>query len=197
MDRGTLDFYDANADAYAACSETDHGLQHLALFAADLPSGATVLDFGSGDGWAAGWLAAEGFDVLAFDGSEALLDLAAQRPGVRTELGTFDSFDAVEAYDGVWASFSLLHAPRADLSANIGRLAAALVPEGRLFVGLKRGQHEARDALGRFYAYFEPEEVIEALTENDLEVLSATSAEGKAMTGDTETFLYFHARSAD
>ncbi|MEM9783697.1 MAG: class I SAM-dependent methyltransferase [Pseudomonadota bacterium] len=196
IDPQTIAFYDDNADAYADCAETEHGVIHLAQFAADLPSGARVLDFGAGDGWAAGWLAAEGFEAVAYDASEALLALAAQRPGVETQQGSFEELEAFGEYDGVWASFSLLHAPRAALPSNLSRLATALVPGGRLFVGLKQGVEERRDRLGRFYAYFDADEVIEALGATGFDVLRATSSEGRGMAGDIETSLYFHARLA-
>ncbi|MEM6973813.1 MAG: class I SAM-dependent methyltransferase [Pseudomonadota bacterium] len=196
-DPGTVAFYDANADAYAACSETEQGLVHLALFAADLPSGARILDFGAGDGWASGWLANEGFAVVAYDASEGLLELAAAKPGVETQCATFEELEAYGEYDAVWASFSLLHAPRTALPGHLSRIATALVPGGRLFVGLKAGTGEKRDSLGRFYAYFSPEEVIEALGDAGFDILRATSDEGQGMTGATETFLYFHARLAE
>lgn len=195
-DPATIAFYDANAEAYAEAAQTEHGLRHLAIFAADLPAGARVLDYGAGEGWAAGWLAAEGFEAVAFDASEGLLALAAERPGVETRLGRFEDLDDVEAWDGVWASFSLLHAPRATLPGNLARIATALVPGGRLFVGLKAGAGEKVDRLGRFYSYFSPEEVIVALSDTGFDVLQATSDEGAGMTGATETFLYFHARKA-
>ncbi|MEL6196442.1 MAG: class I SAM-dependent methyltransferase [Pseudomonadota bacterium] len=195
-DPGTLDFYDHNAEAYAACAETEDGLRHLALFAADLPPGGRVLDLGAGEGWAAGWLAGEGFQAVAYDASESLLALAAARPGVETRLGTFEELDAYSEFDGIWASFSLLHAPRASLPGNLSRIATALIPGGRLFVGLKEGDYEERDRLGRFYAYFTVDEVLGALRDTGFEVLQASSAEGKGMTGEVQSFLYFHARLA-
>ncbi|MEM6489276.1 MAG: class I SAM-dependent methyltransferase [Pseudomonadota bacterium] len=199
-DSGTVAFYDANAEDYAQAAQTEDGIKHLALFAADLPAGARVLDLGAGEGWASGWMAGEGFDVLAYDASEALLTLAAARPGVRTALGTFEDMDGhpdlEPGFDGVWASFSLLHAPRAALPDHLDTIAALLVPGGRFFLGLKGGTGEARDRLGRRYSYFSAEELIDALGAAGFDILQVTSADGRGMTGATEAFLYLHARRA-
>ncbi|MEO1775799.1 MAG: class I SAM-dependent methyltransferase [Pseudomonadota bacterium] len=200
-DDGTIAFYDQNAEAYAAAASTGHGLEHLEIFAADLPPQARVVDLGAGEGWAAGILAAQGHDVLAFDASEALLALAAQRPGVRTALGTFETMETHPAlepgFDGVWASFSLLHAPRAALPGHLDTIGRLLLPGGRFFLGLKQGQGEARDRLGRLYSYFMPDEIIEALSTAGFDILQATSADGEGMAGNAEVFMYFHARWAD
>ena len=49
--------------------------------------------------------------------------------------------------------------PRADLPGYLRRLHGAMTPGGLLHLGLKTGQNEARDAIGRQYSYFEPEEI--------------------------------------
>ncbi len=55
-DDRTIEWYTSEAPAYADCNagEADHPA--LARFAAMLPAGSEVLDFGCGPGWAAGRL---------------------------------------------------------------------------------------------------------------------------------------------
>ena len=71
---------------------------------------------------------------------------ADERPvpleGVRIDarLARFDELDAVARYDGIWANFSLLHAPRAEMPGNLARISRALRPGGWLHLGLKLGQ---------------------------------------------------------
>jgi hypothetical protein len=48
-----------------------------------------------------------------------------------------------EAFDGIWASFSLLHTPKAEHSRHIGAMARALRPGGYLYLGMKLGEGEA------------------------------------------------------
>jgi hypothetical protein len=59
----------------------------------------------------------------------------------------------VAAYDGVWANFSLLHAPVADLPRHIDAIAQALRSGGIFHIAMKTGEGEARDAIDRMYSY--------------------------------------------
>ncbi|MEL6765601.1 MAG: class I SAM-dependent methyltransferase [Pseudomonadota bacterium] len=195
-DTATIAFYDTNAADYAAAASCPEGFDHLGRFMADLPAGASVLDFGCGDGWAAGRLAAEGFDVLGMDASEGLLALAGARPGVRVRRAFFEALDDRAAYDGVWASFSLLHAPRAALPGHITRIARALRPRGRLYLGLKEGEGERRDALGRLYSYFAPGEVADHLAAAGFEPPEIERVPGTGMANDCTHYLHFHTRRA-
>ncbi|MEM6356149.1 MAG: class I SAM-dependent methyltransferase [Pseudomonadota bacterium] len=195
-DDETIAFYDANAADYAAAATCAEGFEHLDRFIADLPAGAGVLDFGCGEGWAAGRLAAAGFDVLGMDASEGLLAIAGARPGVKVRRALFEDLNERRAYDGIWASFSLLHAPRASLPGHLARIARALRPGGRLYLGLKEGTGEQRDRLGRRYSYFMADEVSRHLRDAGFEAPSIDRVEGRGMTGDAEFFLHFHTRLA-
>lgn len=195
-DAATIAFYDANAEDYAAAATCPEGFEHLARFMADLPPGGSVLDFGCGEGWAAGRLAAEGFDVLGIDASESLLAIAGARPGVKVRQALFEDLDERRAYDGVWASFSLLHAPHATLPGHLARISRALRPAGRLYLGLKEGTGEKRDRLGRRYSYFTAEEVSAHLDAVGFAPPEIDRIEGRGMTGDVEFFLHFHTRRA-
>lgn len=155
MDARTIAFYDAEPGRYATLVER-HSLSPpswLGTFADHLPAGGRVLDFGAGPGWAAAALAARGFAVEATDGSEGLAAEGRRRYGIEIRVEPFEALAAVAAFDGIWASFCLLHAPRGDLPDHMARLARALKPGGLLYVGLKEGAGEARDPLGRHYTY--------------------------------------------
>lgn len=160
-DPETLAFYDREAPVYAGHAE-DSPRDWLERFAARLAPGAAVLDFGCGSGWAAHWLSGRGFRVGALDASAGLAGEARRRYGIAVQVARFDQFDAAKAFDGIWASFSLLHDRREAMSAHLARLARALRPGGWLYLGLKEGEGEGRDRLGRHYVYYRAAE-IEAL----------------------------------
>lgn len=73
----------------------------------------------------------------------------------------------------MWASFSLLHAPRAAFPGHLARIFRALRPDGAFYVGLKGGSGEHRDALGRFYAHFGLEELRALLSAAGFERIDA------------------------
>ena len=83
-----------------------------------------------------------------------MASIAKQKYGVEVRVAMFADIAGTDIYDGIWANFSLLHAPKADLPNHLAALHAALKPKGRLHLGMKLGTGEQRDTIGRFYAYY-------------------------------------------
>ena len=153
-DRETLDVYDAQAADYARLTESEARDTQLLAFIAALPKGGRVLDLGCGPGHAAAAMANAGLIVDATDASSEMVALAGRHKGVTAWQALFDEIDAEAAYDGIWANFSLLHAPRATMPGHLARLARALKPGGLFHIGLKTGEGEKRDGIGRLYTYY-------------------------------------------
>ncbi|MBP0483698.1 class I SAM-dependent methyltransferase [Sagittula salina] len=168
-DRETMAVYEARAQDYAQAFGKDHKANPaLIAFVAALPRDSLVLDLGCGPGaWARAMLDM-GLRVEAVDASAAMVAEAARVPGLVVRQATFDEIGAEARYDGIWANFSLLHAPRAAMPAHLAALCRALKPGGLLHIGLKAGQGEARDALGRFYTYWEVADLAALLESLDM-----------------------------
>ena len=195
-DAATLDFYTREAAAYADHVKDEAGSPQLARFATMLPPGGDVLDFGCGPGWAGGWLLEQGFKVQGFDGSEGLAAEARARYGLDVTVGSFEEFSADGAYDGIWASFCLLHDSRAAMPRHLERLADALRPGGTLYVGLKEGEGEERDDLGRHYTYFTESEMRGLLAEAGFSRLEVETEPSVGFSGVPCTSLHMFARRA-
>ncbi|TCO69970.1 class I SAM-dependent methyltransferase [Rhodovulum euryhalinum] len=152
-DAQTLAVYAARARDY---SELHHGpdtARRLAAFISALPPGGAALDLGCGPGWAAAAMRAAGLNVTAVDASPEMAQVARDRHGIEVVVAPFTALDAEGALDGIWAHFSLLHAPRAALPGHLAAIRRALRPGGRLALALKLGEGEGRDRLGRLYTY--------------------------------------------
>ena len=170
-DDETLRVYDARAAEYARVTAADAPGPLLAAFIAALPTGARVLDLGCGPGIDAGHMAAAGLVVEAVDASAAMIDLARGQKGVAARQADFDIFAAERhsaAYHGIWANFSLLHAPRDALSRYLSAIHAALRPGGQFHIAVKTGEGHARDSLGRTYTYYSEAELSAYLTDAGL-----------------------------
>lgn len=183
MSDPTVTVYDARARDYAAMTADLGERVELEAFADALPEGGHVLDLGCGPGFYAAWLAARGFTVRAVDASAEMVALAAALPGVNARQARFDEIDAEGAYDGIWANFSLLHAPRTDLPAHLARLRRALRPGGLFHIGMKLGSGEGADRIGRFYAYYGEEELLDLLHAAGLDPISSRRGSGKGLDG--------------
>lgn len=195
-DKQTLDAYQEAAARYAsqfaARRDTDQEAD-FAAFTARLPDGGRVIDFGCGPGHWAARFAKAGYRADALDASPAMIDLAKDRFGIDVQLAAFDAFEAEGLYDGIWANFSLLHAPRADFAGHLARLHRALKPGGALSLGMKLGRGEARDKLGRFYSYYSEDELREALATAGFTVLNTRRGNGEGLAGGVETFIVVQA----
>jgi SAM-dependent methyltransferase len=151
MDDDTLQFYRRNAEAYAGWAKAPSA--RLRGFLALLPPGGSILELGCGAGNHSAEMLAAGFAVRATDGSPEMAEVASRRLGRPVETMLFHELDAQQAYDGVWASACLLHVPRDELLGILGRVRAALKPEGLFYASFKVGEGDGRDKLGRYYNY--------------------------------------------
>lgn len=166
IDTDTIRLYDQKAAEYADL--TDDGMRkdpRLAAFIAALPEGGHALDLGCGPGTAAGLMAEAGLTVTAFDASREMVALAAKKNGVTAKQASFDELSGTALYDGVWASFSLLHAPRSAMPRHLTAIHRALKPGGVFVIAVKTGTGASRDKLGRLYTFYE-EDALTALLQN-------------------------------
>lgn len=77
------------------------------------------------------------------DATEALVGRAVRRE-------SFSDLDDKDAFDGIWASASLLHAESGELPGLLARAARALKPRGALCVSFKYGDFEG-ERNGRWF----------------------------------------------
>ena len=100
-----------------------------------------------------------GLNVQASDCSQKMVDIAKNKFNVDAIKAEFKELSEIDLYDGVWANFSLLHAPRSEMLSNLKKINRSLKKKGYLHIGLKIGNGEKRDTLGRQYTYYQPKEL--------------------------------------
>ncbi len=164
-DPDTLKVYATQAADYAAFS-SDHLSRDplLTAFIAALPAGGHALDLGCGPGAAAAVMAGAGLHVHATDAVAEMIALVPAHPHIRAEVHTFDQISGTDLYDGIWANYSLLHAPREQLPTILRALHTALKSGGQLHIAMKLGDTTDRDSIGRQYTYVTEAELRSLLT---------------------------------
>jgi SAM-dependent methyltransferase len=143
--RVTVASYDAFVEEYADGTREMPALVQEAIdrFVAALPSGARVLEVGSGPGRDARALEDAGLSVRRTDiapGFVALLragGYAADTVDPLTDDLSDPERDA--PYDGVWAAASLIHVRREDFPLAVRRLAAVTAAGGVFHLAMKEG----------------------------------------------------------
>lgn len=191
-DAQTLKAYAEAAARYAAgfarTKNTDQEADYAA-FIALLPPNARVLDLGCGPGHWTARMRGDGYRAEGMDASPEMASQAAASYGLEVKVQDFAALNATAAFDGIWANFSLLHAPKREFPAHLQRIHRALRPKGALSLGMKLGDGEARDSLGRFYAYYSEDALLALLQAAGFSVVKTRCGNGKGLAGQDETFV--------
>ena len=189
-DAETIGVYDARAAEYAKMTD-DHntGNPKLTAFIAACPAGGRVLDLGCGPGASAAVMAQQGLVVEALDASAEMVALAAKHPGVTARQATFDQIAGQGIYDGIWASFSLLHAPRADFPRHLAACHLALKPNGAFVIGMKLGSDTARDRIGRQYTYYTSDALDQHLVDAGFTITDHEFGTGEGLDGSQSDYV--------
>jgi SAM-dependent methyltransferase len=159
-DSDTLRFYAENAQIYAT-RQRRLDKPELDAFLNGLPAGGDILELGTGGGQDAAYMLSRGFAVTPSDASPELAAAAEILLGRPVRIMAFNQLDAVCAYDGIWASAALLHAPASELTHDLTLIHRALRGGGSLHASFKAGTGEGRDSLGRYYNYPSAEVLLE------------------------------------
>ena len=150
-DKQTIKAYDSNVDTYKKMVSKLPDLETLQAFIAELPQGALVLDWGSGPGYLANRMRQAGLKPVCSDASAEMVAAAQDfvlRPDSRSLLYRLSVFIRE------LGKFQSASCRTCRFSQHIAAAATALVPSGVFYLALKSGSGDARDDLGRLYAYY-------------------------------------------
>ena len=192
-DPETLGVYAAKALEYAEVTRNLARDPQLRAFIDAVKPGGAVLDLGCGPGIAAEQMALAGLTVTATDPVPEMVELAAQKTGVTARVASFDDLTGTGLYDGIWANFSLLHAPRSEMPRHLSNIAKALRPNGVFHIAVKTGTGSGRDALGRLYTYFTQDELTGLIADAGLIVKDHAKGCDKGLDGTDADWLCLRA----
>ena len=188
-DRETIAVYDARAGDYAKLEPSDTPSETLGAFIDALPDGARVLDLGCGPGTSSRHMVRAGCVVDALDASAEMIGLTSAIKGVTARQASFDDISGTAIYDGVWANFSLLHAPRTDMPRHLSAIHTALKPGGLFHIAVKEGTGEDRDSLNRYYTYYTEAELAGLLQEAGFTVGPYRRGRDKGLSGEDADWI--------
>ena len=158
----------------------------LRRFAAELPPGGRILDYGCGTGVDMAWLRARGFRVEGIDGTlEFVLEARRRCPGARILYSRFETVLLQPArYDGIWCNAALIHVPPQELACQLEKIRKALKP-GKL-LGMTLAWGRAKRFLcgdwipGRYLAAYAKGEAAALLCGWSGRRLAVTAGDGRA-----------------
>jgi 2-polyprenyl-3-methyl-5-hydroxy-6-metoxy-1,4-benzoquinol methylase len=193
--------YDLMAEQYLATKNREDPLALTALedLAVLLPREAAVLDLGCGAGVpVTRWLSDKGFAVTGVDVSARQLDLA------RTYVpeATFIKADMSEvtfapgSLDAVVAFHSIIHVPRTEHPALLGRIHRWLKPEGTFLATMTLPDYEGRDddwegwGAPMVWSHYDGDTNVALLREAGFVIRYAEPRTGGGPGDESETWLW-------
>lgn len=193
-DEKTITFYDTAAERYANLTDTGTPSENLTAFMALLPKGGSVLDLGCGPARSSVHMREAGFKPDPVDASTGMIELANKTHNIGARFATFNDIDMVDAYDGVWANFSLLHAPLGDLPRYLLAISKALHSKGVFHIAMKVGAGAERDKIDRLYSYVSVSKLRGLLKDAGFEVLDVVEGHEVGCAGTNDPFVVMRAR---
>ncbi len=133
----SLNFYEDNAEQFAANTLDLDMSAVYERFLAALPEAGRILDAGCGAGRDVAAFLELGYPVEAFDASAKLVAIAHKISGIDIQHNTFLAFESEQRFAGIWACASLLHVPPAQMSGTLRHLGQFLQPQGVMYVSFK------------------------------------------------------------
>lgn len=135
----TIDYYNQNADKFAASTFHLEMEEIYQPFTRYLPDGGSILDLGCGSGRDSLAFKKLGYYVEAIDYSEALVRKARELTGINVRKQSFYELSELNQYDGIWACASLLHCERKRLPEVLEKILKALKVNGICYMSFKYG----------------------------------------------------------
>ena len=158
-------YYDTHAEQYAKLTfDVDMSALHE-RFLKHLKPNSRILDAGCGSGRDSLAFKKMGHRVVAFDASPEMVAIASKNLSQSVLHCTFQEISFREEFDAVWACASLIHVPKKELPAALGKLVSALVPGGIPYASFKHGNGERLADDGRFFTDLNEESLQELVAQ--------------------------------
>jgi predicted TPR repeat methyltransferase len=193
-DAQTIEVYNQNVERYRELVDKLPDLKTITHFVSELQRGALVLDLGCGVGTAAAQMRDKGLDPVCVDASSEMVKAANDVFDLGATVASFAAVTEIEVYDAVWANFTLLHATKADFPGHIAAVHRALKQNGLFFIALKTGHGERRDAMGRYYAYYTQDELVNILTSCGFKTGHKLGGASRGMAGSVDEWVGIYCR---
>jgi len=180
-----MDYYKENSKEYFERTFFLDPSSFLEAVAERLSSGAMVLDVGCGSGRDLLWFKNKGFEVIGFERSTGLAELAREHSGVEVIEGDFETYDfSFISVDAFISAGSLVHVQHERLADILKNIAQALENHGIFYVSLKQGEGTETDDLGRLFYYWKDDELREVFKNQDYEVVDFYQKQSTANSND-------------
>jgi SAM-dependent methyltransferase len=179
------DYYQENYKAYHEKSFSIDPSSFLTPLAKRLPAEAFVLDVGCGSGRDLLWMKKHGFEVIGFERSPGLAELAREITGCEIIEGDYETYDfSLIQVDAVLLVGVMVHVPRERFSNIFKNITSAIPDNGLVLTTLKEGSGDITYPDGRIFYLWEDPKAREMFDTLGFKVCDFSSSVSKTGTGD-------------
>ncbi|MGD2028409.1 MAG: class I SAM-dependent methyltransferase [Desulfobacterales bacterium] len=178
-------YYEKNYKAYHEKTFSIDPSSFLSPLAQRLPADAFVLDVGCGSGRDLLWMKKRGFDVIGFERSPSLAELARDNVGCEVIEGDFETYDFSSILvDAIMLVGALVHVPHERFSKVFENITSAISDNGSVLITLKEGSGDLTDSYGRVFYLWEDPKARELFDTLGFKVCNFSTSVSKTGSGD-------------
>ena len=179
------DYYQKNYQAYHEKTFSIDPSSFLSPLAQRLPPDAFVLDVGCGSGRDLLWMKRKGFEVIGFERSPGLAELARDNAACEVMEGDFETYDfSTILVDAVLLVGALVHVPHQRFSAVFQNITSAIPENGSVLITLKQGSGDLTDPDGRTFFLWEDPKAREVFDTLGFKVCDFSASVSKTGSGE-------------
>ena len=179
------DFYQDNYNAYHEKTFSIDPSSFLEPLAQRLPPDAFNLDVGCGSGRDLLWMKKRGFEVIGFERSPGLAELARENAWYEVIEADFETYDfSTIMVDAVMIVGALVHIPHDRFREVFENITSALAENGSVLLTLKEGEGSRRDSDGRIFYLWQDAEARELFDDLGFKICGFSKSVSKTGSGD-------------
>ena len=179
------DYYQENYKAYHDKTFSIDPTSFLEPLVRRLPPEAFVLDVGCGSGRDLLWMKKQGFEVIGFERSSGLAELARDNAGCEIIEGDFETYDFSSILvDAVILVGSLVHVSHERFSKVFKNITSAISENGSVLITLKEGSGDLKGPDGRIFYLWEDDDAQELFESLGFRVCDFSTSVSKTGSGD-------------
>ena len=179
------DYYQKKYKSYHEKTFAIDPSDFLAPLVERLTAGAIVLDVGCGSGRDLLWMKKKGFDVIGFDRSSGLVEIAMENVGCKVIEGDFETYDFSVIYaDAIMLIGAMVHIPYDRFSDVFRNIVSSLSDFGIILITLKEGTGTRTDAEGRTFYLWQDEKARAIFDNLDFKVCDCLRSTSKTGSGE-------------
>jgi SAM-dependent methyltransferase len=184
------DFYQIKYQAYHQKTFSIDPTSFLYPLVQRLPPEAFILDVGCGSGRDLVWMKKQGFDVIGFERSPGLAELARDNAGCEVIEGDFETYDFSSILvDAVMLIGALVHVPHEGFLKVFKNITSAIPDNGSVLITLKEGSGDLKDLDGRIFYLWEDQKAREMFDTLGFKVREFSTSVSK--TGSDDFWLCY------